>query len=102
VYVVYDTSEDTWDFQANDITTTGDISGGGLSVGGVTNYTTIDGSGNIQSHGSAAFMPRKVFQSAQPSPGINELMLWRDTDDGKLYLMYNDYGGAGVKKVELT
>ena len=49
---------------------------------------------------SAAFYPRRVAQAAIPTPAVGELLIWRDTDDGKVYLVYNDTD-TGVKHVEL-
>lgn len=40
-------------------------------------------------------------QSAQPTPATGELLVWRDSDDGKVYLVYTD-ATSGGKKVELT
>lgn len=53
-----------------------------------------------------AFYPRILTQSAEPAPGTgadecnaNELLVWKDSDDSKLYVCYNDAGT--VKTVEL-
>ena len=53
------------------------------------------------------FTNRRVNQSAEPISGtgstqidVGEQIIWRDTDDGKVYLMYNDIN-SGVKKIEL-
>jgi len=45
--------------------------------------------------------PKRISQSAQPTPRLGELILWRDTDDDKTYLVYNDID-VGVRKVELA
>jgi len=39
--------------------------------------------------------------SAQPTPAVGELKVWRDPDDNKTYLIYNDTN-EGVRKVEMT
>ena len=44
--------------------------------------------------------PRAFEQSAQPTIQRNTHAFWRDTDDGKFYLLKN-FGGT-TKKVELT
>lgn len=48
----------------------------------------------------AYFKPRRVSQSAIPTPDANELMIWRDSDDNKTYLVYNDTD-EGVRSVEM-
>ena len=45
--------------------------------------------------------PARESQAAQPTPTVGELLLWRDTDDDKTYLVYNDTD-VGVRQVELT
>ena len=45
--------------------------------------------------------PRRVSQSAQPTPDTAELLVWRDTDDNKTYLVYED-PDVGTRKVEMT
>ncbi|MCP4651574.1 MAG: hypothetical protein GY853_16040 [PVC group bacterium] len=47
------------------------------------------------------FSPKRVAQSLEPTAETGEMMFWRDTDDGKVYLIYNDTD-SGQKKVELT
>jgi hypothetical protein len=47
------------------------------------------------------FYLRRVSQSAQPTPSDGELLLWRDTDDDKTYLVYDDED-VGTRKIELT
>ena len=44
--------------------------------------------------------PRFFEQSAQPTIQRNTFAFWRDTDDGKMYLIADISGNA--KKVELT
>lgn len=43
----------------------------------------------------------RTSQAAQPTPDQGELRVWRDTDDDKTYLIYND-PDVGVRKVEIT
>lgn len=57
---------------------------------------------------SSYFYIRRLSQSAQPTAGTGvgqidtgELLLWRDPDDNKTYLVYNDTN-EGVRKIELT
>jgi hypothetical protein len=50
---------------------------------------------------NGVFMPRRVSQNAEPTPGTDELYIWRDADDNKVYLIFKD-PDEGVKKVELT
>ncbi|KPL12709.1 hypothetical protein AMJ74_06345 [candidate division WOR_3 bacterium SM1_77] len=54
------------------------------------------------------FYIRRVSQSAEPTSGedsdkidVGEIMIWRDSDDGKIYLIYNDTD-SDIKKIELT
>ena len=81
-----------------DITTAGVTS---IGDGGATNYLQIGANGDLSFAGSAGFYPVRIAQSAQPTPDTGELVIWRDTDDGKVYLVYNDTD-SGVKQVEMT
>lgn len=45
--------------------------------------------------------PPRESASAQPTPSVGELKVWRDPDDNKTYLIYNDTD-EGVRKVEMT
>jgi len=45
--------------------------------------------------------PRRISQSSQPTPAVGELILWRDTDDDRTYLLYNDVD-VGIRSIELT
>ncbi len=57
---------------------------------------------SVDCYTNAAYLkPRRVSQSAQPTPDTGEILMWRDTDDDKTYLVYND-PGVGARKVELT
>jgi hypothetical protein len=49
---------------------------------------------------AAYFIPRRLSQSAEPTPETGELLVWRDTDDDKTYLIYEDTD-VGTRKVEL-
>ena len=67
-----------------------------------SDYTRIEAStGNIRHYGVAGYYPRRISQSAEPGPSSGEMYFWHDTDDGKVYLMYND-PSTGVVKIELT
>jgi len=72
-----------------------------IGDGGTTNYTQFASNGDLSFAGSAGFYPVRLAQSAQPTPDTGELILWRDTDDGKVYLVYND-ADSGVKQVEMV
>lgn len=50
---------------------------------------------------NARFVPPRVAQSAEPTLVAGQATIWRDTDDGKVYLVYNDTD-SGQKKVELV
>jgi hypothetical protein len=45
--------------------------------------------------------PRRVSQAARPVPDTGELLVWRDTDDDKTYLVYED-PDVGTRQVEMT
>ena len=47
------------------------------------------------------FTPPRESASAQLTPEEGELKIWRDPDDSKTYLIYNDIN-EGVRKVEMT
>jgi hypothetical protein len=47
------------------------------------------------------FYIKRTSASAEPTPEVGELRIWRDPDDNKTYLIYNDTD-EGVRKVELT
>jgi len=63
-------------------------SDGDLTVGGDVNAT-------------GGFIPPYVSQSAQPTPDTGGMVMWHDTDDDKVYYVFND-PTVGVKTVELT
>ncbi len=44
---------------------------------------------------------RRVSASAQPTASVNELLIWRDPDDNKTYLVIND-ADEGARKIELV
>lgn len=69
--------------------------------GGSTNYLGISAAGNLSFSGSASFLPPRISQSAQPTPNSGSLLIWRDTDDDKTHIVYND-PDVGVRKVEMT
>lgn len=50
---------------------------------------------------STTFKPLRTSASAEPTPEVGELRVWRDPDDNKTYLIYNDTD-EGVRKVEMT
>lgn len=50
---------------------------------------------------NAYLKPQRISISIPPTPQTNELLVWRDSDDDKTYLVIND-PDVGVRKVELT
>lgn len=51
---------------------------------------------------TATFIPPREAASTEPTlTSDGELKVWRDTDDGKVYLLYKD-ADSGQKKIELT
>jgi hypothetical protein len=75
--------------------------------GGASNYSKADANGHITFAGVAGFYPRFLTQSAEPAAGTgatqcntSEALIWKDSDDSKVYLCFND--GGTVKTVELT
>ncbi len=49
----------------------------------------------------AYFKPRRLRQAAIPVPDVDELLVWSDSDDDTVWLVYNDTTG-GVKSIQLT
>ena len=63
--------------------------------------------GKMTFTGSGRFFPRFLTQSVEPVAGtgstqidVSEMAIWKDSDDLKVYILFNDSGT--VKKVELT
>lgn len=50
--------------------------------------------------GLAIATPKRTAQADEPTGEVGKLEIWRDTDDGKVYLIYNDTD-SGQKKIEL-
>jgi hypothetical protein len=76
--------------------------------GSSKNYSKIDSGGNQTFNGLAGLYIRRLNQSTIPTSGdgstqisVGELLTWRDTDDGKIYIVYNDTT-SGIKSIELT
>lgn len=68
----------------------------------VTGDVTFSSGSDVDCSTNGAYLkPRRLSQSAQPTPDSGELLVWRDTDDSKTYLVYND-PDEGVRKVEMT
>jgi hypothetical protein len=84
-----------------------------LTDGGATTLHTHDGSYYTETEIDSFFssltigslpgpyIPQRIRQATEPTPSAGELMLWSDSDDNKVYLLYND-ANAGVVGVELT
>ncbi|MCK5606642.1 hypothetical protein KAR91_32370 [Candidatus Pacearchaeota archaeon] len=73
---------------------------------GVTNHTVIASNGDVSFSGSAGFYPRRINQADIPTSGtgatqidINELIVWRDSDDGTIRFVYNDTDSGIVSVV---
>ena len=50
------------------------------------------------------YTPRRISQSGQPTTSdvsLGEMIIWHDTDDSKVYWLYND-ADVGIVKVEMT
>jgi len=72
-----------------------------------TNYCSVSTTGDMSFTGSAGFYPRFLTQADKPAAGTGatqcdtgEMVVWKDSDDNKIYLCFNDSGT--VKTVELT
>jgi len=72
-----------------------------------TNYCSISATGDLSFTGSAGFYPRLLTQADEPAAGTGatqcdtgEMVVWKDSDDSKIYLCFND--GGTVKTVELA
>ena len=81
--------------------------GDALDVGDGTNKTTISKTGDITFAGTAGFYPRFLTQADEPAAGTgatqcdtSEMVVWKDSDDSKVYLCFND--GGTVKTTELA
>lgn len=75
--------------------------------GGTTNYSQFSATGDLTFVGSAGFYPRFLAQAEGPAAGTgatqcdtSELVVWKDSDDSKVYVCFNDNGT--VKTVELS
>jgi len=81
---------------------------GGCRFGDIdTNYCSVSATGDITFTGSAGFYPRLLTQADEPAAGTGatqcdagEMVVWKDSDDSKIYLCFNDSGT--VKTVELA
>jgi len=76
-------------------------------TGDGTNYTAIATNGDVSFAGTAGFYPRFLTQANEPAAGTgatqcdtSETVIWKDSDDNKVYLCFND--GGTVKTVELS
>jgi hypothetical protein len=87
-----------------------DVVGASRFGDSITNYYAGSATGDMSFAGSAGFYPRRISQSAAPAAGTGatqidtgELVIWQDTDDDKVYLVFNDPNAAtGIKSVELA
>lgn len=78
----------------------------GDPVGGA-NTAQVGADGDLTFYGTAGFYPRFLTQAAEPAAGVgatqcdtSEMVIWKDSDDNKVYLCFND--GGTVKTVELA
>ena len=90
-----------------DIFADGGLRIGDSSAGAPTNYTKFAANGNQTFVGTAGFYPRFLTQGTEPAAGTgatecdtSEMVVWKDSDDNKVYLCFND--GGTVKTVELA
>ena len=80
-----------------------------LRVGTTSNFTQISGStGNQTFEGSAGFYPRRLWQADVPATGTGatqidslELVIWVDSDNNNVNLVYNDPNG-GIVSVAIS
>lgn len=78
-----------------------------IGDGGTTNYSKFAINGDMSFVGTAGFYPRFLTQTDEPAAGTgatqcdtSELVVWKDSDDSKVYLCFND--GGTIKTVELA
>lgn len=65
-------------------------------------YNTIDLSKSWeQDYTETNLLINRTSASVQPTPDTGEIRVWRDPDDNKTYIIYNDTD-EGVRKVEMT
>ena len=76
-------------------------------VGSSSNHVLVAANGDLSFVGTAGFYPRRITQATIPGAGTGatqidtgELMMWRDSDDGVVYLVYNDTT-SGIKSIAL-
>jgi len=81
--------------------------GAKIGDGGTTNYLQLGTNGDLSFVGTAGFYPRFLTQADEPAAGTgatqcdtSELVVWKDSDDSKVYVSFND--GGTVKSVELS
>ncbi|MHC4122002.1 MAG: hypothetical protein ACYSSI_00380 [Planctomycetota bacterium] len=70
-----------------------------------TNYLNVNSTGDMSFVGSAGFYPRFLTQADEPAAGTgatqcdtSEMVVWKDSDDSKVYFCFND--GGTVKTAE--
>ncbi|MFA5135552.1 MAG: LamG domain-containing protein [Patescibacteria group bacterium] len=77
------------------------LADGYLDIGATTairlNSGTTFGASTTIDASAAYFTPRRLRQSAQPTPEAGELLVWSDSDDDAVYLVYTDANAGGVK-----
>lgn len=73
-----------------------------------TNYIKVESNGDVNFTGTAGFYPRRISQAGVPANGVGatqidvgELLIWRDSDNDEIWLVYNDTD-AGVVTEQLT
>jgi len=93
-----------------DVTNGGTIAGNFLecSTDGATPLFKIPKDGGIVPSGNvdlatnnAVFLPRRIRQAAEPVPAAGEMLIWSDSDDDSVWLVYSDADG-GVVTVQLN
>jgi hypothetical protein len=67
------------------------LNGGKLRPDGTIDMNTL----------SSPLLLRRVRQAAEPTPAAGEILIWSDSDDDSVWLVYND-ADAGVVTIQLT
>jgi hypothetical protein len=79
----------------------GQLTASSAELGGAADKVTIGTDGDVRFEGGAAFYVPRVAQATEPALGAGKMAVWRDTDDGSMWLLYND-ADSGQVKIELV
>ncbi len=83
-----------------DLFADGGVRIGDSSAGAPTNFVLFGSTGNQSFNGTAEFHPPRISQAGEPGLSNGELVIWHDSDDNKVYMVYDD-ATEGAKKIEL-